>query len=113
MIAWLQDLRYSLRALAKRRLHAVMTIVVFALAIGANATVFSIYDGLFLRPLPYPDDARLVMVHSAPRAGAMPRTANNEGDARASESCSGRPSPSSVRDSRRARRLPATTASSC
>jgi predicted permease len=61
----LQDLRYIGRSLSQRPLYAAVTIVVFALAIGANATVFGVFNGLFLRPLPYPDDERLVMIDSS------------------------------------------------
>jgi predicted permease len=57
-----QDIRYSMRALARRPGYALVTITVLALAIGANSTVFSVFNGLFLRPLPYPDDERLVAV---------------------------------------------------
>jgi predicted permease len=61
----LPDLRYALRALAKRPVYALVTVLVFALAIGANTTVFSISNGFFMRPLPYPDDDRLVVVFNA------------------------------------------------
>jgi predicted permease len=64
-VSWLQDLRYALRAFRTRPLHAGVTVLVLAIAIGANTTVFSLINGLFLRPLPYPDGDRLVMVHSA------------------------------------------------
>jgi predicted permease len=65
-----QDIRYALRAITKRPLYALVTIIVLALAIGANATVFTVFNGLFLRPLPYPDDDRLVMVYSSyPKLG--------------------------------------------
>ena len=57
-----QDVYYALRALAGRRLYALASIAVLAIAIGANTTVFSVFNGLFLRPLPYPDGDRLVMV---------------------------------------------------
>jgi hypothetical protein len=70
MIGWLQDLRYVARVLAKRPLYALASIAVFALGIGANSTVFSIVNGVFLRPLPYPDDDRLVIVYSSyPKMG--------------------------------------------
>jgi predicted permease len=59
--AW-QDLRYALRALARRPMYAAVTVLVLAIAIGANTTVFSVLNGLFLRPLPYPESDRLVMV---------------------------------------------------
>jgi predicted permease len=60
-----QDLRYALRAFRTRPLHAGVTVLVLAIAIGANTTVFSLINGLFLRPLPYPDGDRLVMVSNA------------------------------------------------
>jgi hypothetical protein len=65
----LHDLRQALRALAKRPSSAVLTVVVFALAIGANTTVFSVFTGFFLRSMSFPDD-RVVMIYgSAPQAG--------------------------------------------
>ena len=65
MTATLQDLGYSLRALAKRPVYMLVAVLVFALAIGANTTVFSISNAFFMRPLPYPDDDRLVVVFNA------------------------------------------------
>lgn len=65
MTAWLYDLRCSLTALRKRPLYALVTVLVFAIAIGANTTVFSVFNGFFLRPLPYPDGDRLVMVYDS------------------------------------------------
>ena len=50
----LQDLRQALRSLAKRPSSAVLTVVVFALAIGANTTVFSVFNAFFLRPMAFP-----------------------------------------------------------
>src|SRR5688572_23384941 len=72
---WGQDIHYALRALASRPLYALASIAVLAIAIGANTTVFSVFNGLFVRPLPYPDGDRLVMVFdsypkiSLPNAG--------------------------------------------
>ncbi len=59
------DVKYALRALASRPLYALASIAVLAVAIGANTTVFSVFNGLFLRPLPYPDGDRLVMVYDS------------------------------------------------
>jgi putative ABC transport system permease protein len=65
----LQDIRQALRVLAKRPSSAIVTVIVFALAIGANTTVFSVFNAFFLRPLAFPDD-RLVMIYeSLPGAG--------------------------------------------
>jgi predicted permease len=74
-VSFRQDVHYALRALASRKLYALASIAVLAIAIGANTTVFSVFNGLFLRPLPYPDGDRLVMVFdsypkiSLPNAG--------------------------------------------
>jgi predicted permease len=65
----LQDVRQALRALAKRPSSAALTIVVFALAIGANTTVFSVFNGYFLRPLPFSDDGLVMLYESAPKLG--------------------------------------------
>jgi predicted permease len=70
MNALWHDIRFALRALLKRPLYMVVTVFVLALAIGANATVFSVFHGLFLKPLPYPEDDRLVFVYNTyPRMG--------------------------------------------
>jgi predicted permease len=51
-------------------LYALASIAVLAIAIGANTTVFSVFNGLFLRPLPYPEGDRLVTVYdSYPKMG--------------------------------------------
>jgi predicted permease len=60
----LQDIHYALRSVAKRPLYAVISVLVFALAMGANTTVFSIFSAFLLRPMPFPDDERLVMVYN-------------------------------------------------
>ena len=62
---FIQDIKYALRSLASRPLYAVASIAVLAIAIGANTTVFSVFNGLFLRPLPYPEGDRLVMVYDS------------------------------------------------
>jgi predicted permease len=58
-----QDLRYSMRALLKHRGFALAAIATLALGIGANSTIFSIVNSVLLRPLPFPDSDRLVVVH--------------------------------------------------
>jgi hypothetical protein len=57
-----QDLRYARRGLTRTPGFAVTAILVTALGIGANTAVFSLIDQVFLRPLPYADADRLVMV---------------------------------------------------
>ena len=55
------SLRYALRALARRPAFALVAIATLALGIGANAAIFSVFDAVLLRPLPYPDADRIVM----------------------------------------------------
>jgi len=65
----LEDIRQALRSLAKRPSSAVLTVIVFALALGANTTVFSVFNGYFLRPMPFPDDGVVAIYGSLPKAG--------------------------------------------
>lgn len=64
MNRWLQDFGFAARALAQRPMYAGIIVLVLALAIGANATVFSVFNGFFLKPLPYPEDDRLAVVYN-------------------------------------------------
>jgi putative ABC transport system permease protein len=57
-----QDLRYALRIMRKDALVTSAAIVILALGIGSTTLVFSLANGLLIRPLPYPEPDRLVAV---------------------------------------------------
>ena len=58
----LKDLRYAVRILRKDLTVTLAALIILALGIGATTLVFSLANGLLLRPLPYPDPGRLVSV---------------------------------------------------
>jgi hypothetical protein len=59
------DLRYAWRALVRQRGASALVVLMLALGIAANVAVFSLVNGLFLRPFPFPQPDRLAYINTA------------------------------------------------
>jgi putative ABC transport system permease protein len=64
-----QDARYGARLLVRSPAFAAVAILTLGIGIGANTAIYSVLDALLLRPLPFPEPERLVMVSETPPSG--------------------------------------------
>src|SRR5438093_8876143 len=73
--AMVNELRYALRTLKNNPSFAAIAVLTLALGIGANTAVFSVVNGVLLRPLDYPNASRIVQLNTSyPQRGrSFPR----------------------------------------
>ncbi len=77
-----KDIRYGVRVLLGNPGFSLIALLALVLGIGANTAIFSVVNAVFLKPLPFPDADRLVMVWEHRDGGAKTNVANpqNFGD---------------------------------
>jgi putative ABC transport system permease protein len=75
-----QDVRYALRTLFRHRGITIISLVSLALGIGVNTLVFSFFSTLLIRPLPYPESDRLVVVRSILRGNPQQKASLSRSD---------------------------------
>ncbi len=68
----IQDVRYGVRSLFKAPAFTVVSVLTLALGLGANTAIFSVVYGVLLRPLPFADPSKLVVLHeTTPQVGTV------------------------------------------
>jgi len=83
-------MRYTCRSLAQRPLLAIAAVLTIALGVGVNTAIFSVIEGVLLKPLPYREPDRLAYLwQTHPSLGNLPATYPDFVDWRAAKSFQG------------------------
>src|SRR5207344_2194222 len=61
----LQDIKFGLRLLLKNRSFTLTALLTLAVCIGANAAMFSVVRSVLLKPLPFPESERVVLLYNS------------------------------------------------
>jgi hypothetical protein len=70
MTKFIDQLRQVVRRLSRAPMFTAITLLTLAIGVGANTVIFSVVEGVLLKPLPYPHPEQLIGVwHAAPGAG--------------------------------------------
>ncbi len=69
----LRDIRFAFRQLRKNPGFTTVAVLTLALCIGANLSIFAVVDAILIRPLPFPDSDRLVLLYNTYPKANIPR----------------------------------------
>ena len=80
MTAWLRDLSYGMRSLRRQPAFAAVACITIALGVGGSTAIFSVLHAVLLRPLPYADEANVVMVWETDASAGVDKQVGTPGN---------------------------------